>query len=178
MDDEHVLLIDCGLFQGGGETPEGRVGVGKMAIDCSQDGIKAQVAVRVYIHHVGCISCLLTAGFRGQTLCGGPSIKLLPIVLKDAFKLGFSRDQKQVDSYLKLIDQRIVALPYRELFSLIGTHRSTCGFVCSVLATFSVRPTSKLICITPRQARENASYILAVWGHPMRHSGTERSMQR
>jgi len=121
MDAEHSLLIDCGLFQGAETSPEGRAGAGKLAIDFSLDGIKALVSTHVHIDHVGRIPYLLAAGFKGPILCSEPSAKLLPIVLEDAFKLGFSRDQKQVERYLKLIDQRIVALPYKQWFSLIDT---------------------------------------------------------
>lgn len=121
MDDEHALLIDCGLFQGAETSPEGRAGADKLAIDFPLDGIKALVATHVHIDHVGRIPYLLAAGFKGPILCSEPSAKLLPIVLEDAFKLGFSRDQKQVERYLKLIEQRIVALPYKQWFTLIDT---------------------------------------------------------
>lgn len=121
MDDEHALLIDCGLFQGAETSPEGRAGAGKLAIDFSLDGIKALVATHVHIDHVGRIPYLLAAGFKGPILCSEPSAKLLPLVLEDAFKLGFSRDQKQVERYLKLIEQHIVALPYKQWFTLIDT---------------------------------------------------------
>lgn len=123
MDDEHALLIDCGLFQGAETSPGGRAGAGKLAIEFSLGGIKALVATHVHIDHVGRIPYLLAAGFKGPILCGEPSAKLLPIVLEDASKLGFSRDQKQVERYHKLIEQRIVALPYKQLFTLIDTKR-------------------------------------------------------
>ncbi|MDH1729035.1 MBL fold metallo-hydrolase [Pseudomonas chengduensis] len=127
MDDEHALLIDCGLFQGAETSPEGRAGAGKLAIDFSLDGIKALVATHVHIDHVGRIPYLLAAGFKGPILCSEPSAKLLPIVLEDAFKLGVSRDQKQVERYLKLIEQRIVALPYKQWFTLIDTPQLNAG---------------------------------------------------
>src|SRR5690606_42054445 len=66
-------------------------------IDFSLDGIKALVSTHVHIDHVGRIPYLLAAGFKGPILCSEPSAKLLPIVLEDAFKLGFSRDQKRVE---------------------------------------------------------------------------------
>ncbi|MGG2397469.1 MBL fold metallo-hydrolase RNA specificity domain-containing protein [Pseudomonas sp. SH1-B] len=121
MDDEHALLIDCGLFQGAETSPEGRAGAGKLAIDFPLDGIKALVATHVHIDHVGRIPYLLAASFKGPILCSEPSAKLLPIVLEDAFKLGFSRDQKQVQRYLKLIEQRIVAIPYKQWFTLVDS---------------------------------------------------------
>jgi len=70
------------------------------------------------IGHVGRIPYLFTAGFDGPILCNETSAKLLPIVLEGGFKLGVSRDQKQVEWYLALFEQRIIALPYNTWFSL------------------------------------------------------------
>ncbi|MGA4320930.1 MBL fold metallo-hydrolase RNA specificity domain-containing protein [Ectopseudomonas hydrolytica] len=75
----------------------------------------------MHIDHVGRIPYLLAAGFKGPILCSEPSAKLLPIVLEDAFELGFSRDQAKVGRYLKLIEQRIVALPYKTWFNLVDS---------------------------------------------------------
>ena len=119
MDAANSLLIDCGLFQGAETSPEGRAGAGRFDIDFALDGIRALVATHVHIDHVGRIPYLLAAGFKGPIICSEPSAKLLPIVLEDAFKLGFSRNQKQVERYLKLIAQRIVALPYKQWFTLV-----------------------------------------------------------
>lgn len=121
MDAEHALLVDCGLFQGAETSAEGRAGANSLAVEFSLTGIKALIATHVHIDHVGRIPYLLAAGFKGPILCSEPSAKLLPIVLEDAFKLGFSRDQKQVERYLKLIKQRIIALPYKTWFSLVDT---------------------------------------------------------
>ena len=119
MDDQHGLLIDCGLFQGAETSAEGRAGADNLAIDFPLDGIRALVATHVHIDHVGRIPWLLAAGFKGPILCSEPSAKLLPIVLEDAFRLGVSRDQKQVERYLKLIEQRLIALPYKTWFTLV-----------------------------------------------------------
>ena len=118
MDDEHSLLIDCGLFQGAETSGEGKSAADRLAIELPLDTIKALVATHVHIDHVGCIPYLLAAGFEGPILCSEPSAKLLPVVLEDAFKLGFSRDQKQVERYIKLVEQRIIALPYKVWFNL------------------------------------------------------------
>jgi metallo-beta-lactamase family protein len=115
------FLIDCGLFQGAERSADGLVGAGRLAIEFSLTGIKALIATHVHIDHVGRIPYLLAAGFQGPILCSEPSAKLLPIVLEDAFKLGVSRDQKQVERYLKLVEQRIVALPYKTWFTLAET---------------------------------------------------------
>ncbi|RMH85078.1 MBL fold metallo-hydrolase [Pseudomonas sp. AOB-7] len=125
MDAEHALLVDCGLFQGAETSPEGRAGAGRLDIDFSLAGIRALIATHVHIDHVGRIPYLLAAGFKGPILCSEPSAKLLPIVLEDAFKLGFSRDQAKVARYLKLIEQRIVALPYKTWFNLVDSEQLT-----------------------------------------------------
>ena len=121
MDDANGLLVDCGLFQGAETSSAGQASAETLAIDFALDGIQALIATHVHIDHVGRIPYLLAAGFKGPILCSEPSARLLPIVLEDAFKLGFSRDQKQVERYLKLIEPRIVALPYKHWFTLIDT---------------------------------------------------------
>ncbi|WPC06767.1 MBL fold metallo-hydrolase [Pseudomonas benzenivorans] len=126
MDARHSLLIDCGLFQGAETSPEGKSAADRLAIEFPLDTIKALIATHVHIDHVGRIPYLLAAGFKGPILCSEPSAKLLPIVLEDAFKLGFSRDQKQVGRYIKLIEQRIIALPYKTWFTLQDTENLIC----------------------------------------------------
>lgn len=126
MDSQHSLLIDCGLFQGAETSAEGKSAADWLAIEFPLDTIKALVATHVHIDHVGRIPYLLAAGFKGPILCSEPSAKLLPIVLEDAFKLGFSRDQKQVERYLKLVEQRIIALPYKTWFTLYDSEKLIC----------------------------------------------------
>lgn len=115
------LLVDCGLFQGNDASILSEPGADRLAIEFPLDTIKALVATHVHIDHVGRIPYLLAAGFDGPILCSEPSAKLLPIVLEDAFKLGFSRDQAQIGKYIRLIEQRIIALPYQQWFTLADT---------------------------------------------------------
>lgn len=117
-DAANSYLIDCGLFQGAETNASGATGQGSLDIEFPLDTVKALIATHVHIDHVGRIPYLLAAGFKGPILCSEPSAKLLPIVLEDAFKLGVSRDQKQVERYIKLIEQRIIALPYKTWFTL------------------------------------------------------------
>ena len=117
MDDCASLLIDCGLFQG---TDEGQGG-DELALDFSIEGVKALIVTHVHIDHVGRIPNLLAAGFEGPILCSEPSARLLPIVLEDAFRLSISRDQEQLERYLKVVEQRIIALPYDHWFTLHDT---------------------------------------------------------
>jgi metallo-beta-lactamase family protein len=121
MDADCSLLVDCGLFQGNETSADGRGGAGHPAIEFSLATVKALVVTHVHIDHVGRIPYLLAAGFKGPIYCSEPSAKLLPIVLEDAFKLGFSRDQKTVERYLKLVEQRLCPLPYQRWSTLLET---------------------------------------------------------
>jgi len=115
------LLIDCGLFQGDDASIPSGEGGSRLPIDFPLDTIKALVVTHVHIDHVGRIPYLLAAGFQGPILCSEASAKLLPIVLEDAFKLSFSRDQQQVERYIDRVESRLVALPYQHWFTLVDS---------------------------------------------------------
>jgi len=119
IDQNNSLLVDCGLFQGG-EAGNGNSSE-HHRIDFDISRVRALVATHVHIDHVGRIPWLLAAGFEGPIICSQPSAKLLPLVLEDAFKLGISRDKALVEGYLKRIESRIVALPYKQWFALLDT---------------------------------------------------------
>jgi len=121
MDASHSLLIDCGLFQGNETSSDGRAATGRLDIEFSLATVQALVVTHVHIDHAGRIPYLLAAGYKGPIYCSEPSAKLLPIVLEDAFKLGFSRDQKVVERYLKLVEQRLRPLPYQRWSTLLET---------------------------------------------------------
>ncbi len=121
MDASHSLLVDCGLFQGNETSIDGRAATGRLDIEFSLATVQALVVTHVHIDHVGRIPYLLAAGFKGLIYCSEPSAKLLPIVLEDAFKLGFSRDQNDIERYLKLVEQRLRPLPYQQWLTLQET---------------------------------------------------------
>ncbi len=121
MDASHSLLIDCGLFQGNETSSDGRAATGRLGIEFSLTTVQALIVTHVHIDHAGRIPYLLAAGYKGPIYCSEPSAKLLPIVLEDAFKLGFSRDQKVVERYLKLVEQRLRPLPYQRWSTLLET---------------------------------------------------------
>lgn len=121
MDADNSLLIDCGLFQGAETSADGQNGSERLSIGFDIGTVKALIATHVHIDHIGRLPQLLAAGFKGPILCSEPSAKLLPLVLEDAFRLGISRDEKQLERFLKLIVQRTIALPYKTWFSLVNT---------------------------------------------------------
>lgn len=113
------LLIDCGLFQGDDACAAGTAGASRLALEFCVATVKSLVVTDVHIDHVGRISYLLAAGFDGPILCRESSARLLPIVLEDAFKFDISRDQAQVERYLKRVKQHLVPLPHQHWFTLV-----------------------------------------------------------
>lgn len=106
------ILIDCGLFQG---QEEGRgASASDLSIDFPIEHIRALVVTHVHIDHVGRIPYLLAAGFDGPIICSEPSAIMLPEILEDALKIGFTRDRQLIERVLGLIRSRLVPVPYGE----------------------------------------------------------------
>ena len=104
------ILIDCGLFQGQEESRGSSAA--DLTIDFPIDHIRALVVTHVHIDHVGRIPYLLAAGFDGPIICSEPSAIMLPEILEDALKIGFTRDRGLINRVLELIRARVVPLPY------------------------------------------------------------------
>lgn len=107
------VLIDCGLFQGAETSKEGASGE-QLEVHFDLSTVRALLVTHCHIDHVGRIPYLMAAGFQGKIYCSEPTAKLLPIVLEDAVKIGFTRNQRLVDSFLKGINERLIAVPYKE----------------------------------------------------------------
>lgn len=117
--DGRSLLVDCGLFQGA-ETAADGSGAGQLPIAFPVGKVQALVVTHVHIDHVGRIPYLLAAGFRGPILCSQPSAMLLPRVLEDALKVGFTRDRALIERFLEQIRRQVVALPYRQWHTVLA----------------------------------------------------------
>lgn len=118
LGEDYGVLVDCGLFQGAETSGQG-ADAGDLTIDFPIQHIKALVVTHVHIDHVGRIPYLLAAGFKGPILCSQPSAQLLPLVLEDAVKVGFTRNKAMVDQFLGVLKKRLVALPYQQWFTLL-----------------------------------------------------------
>ena len=116
--DGRSILVDCGLFQGA-ETSADGAAAGRPDIDFPVTGIQALVLTHVHIDHVGRIPHLLAAGFRGPILCSQASAMLLPLVLEDALKVGFTRDESLIRRFLGEIRKQLVPLPYQEWHTVV-----------------------------------------------------------
>lgn len=104
------ILIDCGLFQG--DDSSNGANALDLSIDFPIDHIRALVVTHVHIDHVGRIPYLLAAGFEGPIICSEPSAIMLPEILEDALKIGFTRDRALIERVLGLIRSRLVPVPY------------------------------------------------------------------
>src|SRR6056297_1879711 len=114
--DSAGILIDCGLFQG---QDEGRgASASDLSIDFPIEHIRALVVTHVHIDHVGRIPYLLAAGFDGPIICSEPSAIMLPEILEDALKIGFTRDRQLIERVLGLIRSRLVPVPYGQWHSV------------------------------------------------------------
>lgn len=110
------LLVDCGLFQG---ADAGVDAMTQHQINFALDDLRALVVTHVHIDHIGRLPYLMAAGFKGPILCSQPSARLLPLVIEDALKMGFTRDSRLIDQFLKTVDRQLVPLPYREWYTLV-----------------------------------------------------------
>jgi len=116
--DGRSILVDCGLFQGA-ETSDDGAAAGQPDINFPVADIQALVLTHVHIDHVGRIPHLLAAGFRGPIVCSQASAMLLPLVLEDALKVGFTRDESLIRRFLGEIRKQLVHLPYQEWHTVI-----------------------------------------------------------
>jgi metallo-beta-lactamase family protein len=126
IDDSRSLLIDCGLFQGAETAPDGRAGADRLEVGFDVSKALALVVTHVHIDHVGRIPWLLAAGYKGPILCSEASARLLPVVLADAFALSVSRDQRDIERYLQLVESRIVPLPWKTWHTVVDDASGRC----------------------------------------------------
>ncbi len=107
------ILIDCGLFQGAEQSPSGGAKSTQLAIDFSIANVKALVVTHVHIDHVGRIPYLLAAGFKGPIYCSEASAVLLPLVLEDAVRIGFTRNQSLINKFTQQLKSQLKPLPFK-----------------------------------------------------------------
>jgi metallo-beta-lactamase family protein len=118
LPDGQSILIDCGLFQGA-ETASDGASADRLEIKFPVKNVAALVVTHVHIDHVGRIPYLLAAGFKGPIICTQASAHLLPMVLEDALKIGFTRNQRLIGRFLKQIRLQIVPLPYKQWHEVV-----------------------------------------------------------
>lgn len=119
------LLIDCGLFQGRDAALKsqrmqrqphsnnpGMADDPVQGIEFDLAAVQALIVTHVHMDHIGRLPYLMAAGFSGPIYCSKPTAHLLPLVIEDALKVGFTRNRHLIDLFLSRVGQQLVALDY------------------------------------------------------------------
>ena len=124
VDARNTVLVDCGLFQGAEVSPGGSH-ASQLAIDFPIKTVQALLVTHCHIDHVGRIPYLMAAGFKGPIYCSEPTAELLPLVLEDAVEIGFTRNKGFIRKFLKLLQSRIISVPYNQWQPIALTDNSS-----------------------------------------------------
>ena len=117
IDDNHSILIDCGLFQGAEISGKGACSK-YLAIEFDIHCVQALFITHVHIDHVGRVPYLLAAGFKGPIYCSMPSAELLPLVIEDALKVGVTRNASIIKACLQRLASQLHPIEYGEWQSI------------------------------------------------------------
>ena len=116
------VMVDCGLFQGNDAVRQG----GTEIVDGEYlhfnlkvlPPLEALILTHAHIDHVGRLPYLLAAGFSGPILCSLPTARLLPLVIEDALKIGFTQNRSLIDKFLKRVNSLVIPLPYKKWYDV------------------------------------------------------------
>ena len=115
---EGSLLVDCGIFQGDEAkkhpNPE---------IEFPLTGIESLLLTHVHIDHVGRLPYLMAAGFGKPIYCSRPTAQLLPLVMEDALRIGFTRSRRLIEKFLNGVGELLRPLPYHDWHPIHGGAR-------------------------------------------------------
>ncbi len=109
LDDGTSVLVDCGLFQGDDARRHPN-----LEIEFPLDGIQAMLLTHVHIDHVGRLPYLMAAGFTGPIYCTRPTASLLPLVVEDALKIGFTRKERMIRAFQERVSEMLRPVDYGE----------------------------------------------------------------
>ena len=119
LNSENSLLVDCGLFQGEDAAQDS---FQQLQIEFDISTVKALIITHVHIDHVGRLPYLLAAGFKGPIICSIPSATLLPLVIEDALKIGFTRNADLIQRFQAQLESQIVSVPYGKWHSVVNEY--------------------------------------------------------
>ena len=114
LNSKESLLVDCGLFQGA-DRDEGEK---SWKIDFDISKIKVLLVTHCHIDHVGRIPALLVSGLDGPIYCTKATALLLPVVIKDALKVGVTKNERLIQAVLGRLKSQIIAVDYKKWVTL------------------------------------------------------------
>ncbi|UXZ55074.1 MBL fold metallo-hydrolase [Halomonas sp. 7T] len=114
--DEASLLIDCGLFQGEDAAADS---FQQLEVGFDISTVKALVVTHVHIDHIGRLPYLLAAGFEGPIICSEPTALLLPLVIEDALKIGFTRNARLIEQFQQRVQAQLVPVDYAHWHTVV-----------------------------------------------------------
>lgn len=118
---DRALLVDCGLFQG--QDAEHIDHLEQHRVRFPVDDVLALIVTHVHIDHIGRLPYLLAAGYKGPIICSVPSARLLPLVIEDALKIGFTRDSALIKRFLEEVNHHLVPLDYKSWHTVVDDKR-------------------------------------------------------
>lgn len=86
----------------------------------------------------------MAAGFTGPIYCSRPSAELLPLVLEDALKIGFTRNRRLINQFLAKITKQIRPLDYKK-WEVVGSRRKVQGARESVQLRIKLQPAGHIL---------------------------------
>lgn len=109
------LLVDCGIFQGNEalKHPNPEINFPISTLQC-------MLLTHVHIDHVGRLPYLLAAGFDKPIYCSYPTARLLPLVMEDSLKIGFTRSRNLIKKFLKHIGKLLRPIYYHQWTEIEG----------------------------------------------------------
>ncbi len=64
------------------------------------------------MHHVGQLPYLMSAGYAGPIYCSRPTALLVPLMLEDALKVGYTRNPQTIQAFLEKMGDFLHPLDY------------------------------------------------------------------
>ena len=106
LDNGGGILIDCGVFQG----EDARMHP-DLHVTFPVDHLQAMVLTHAHIDHVGRLPYLLSAQCRAPVYCTLPTARLLPLILEDALRIGFTRNERLIQGFLRRVKSVLRPVP-------------------------------------------------------------------